>query len=305
MDLDTIKFVRSVLPDGRTVFHDFEDRYAFMLLEAAAEEGVIDISKAKAGRFKSLLQKPKVRDYLAKFGRSKIEAEALKASWPHRGDSYRLTAGNWPELDDKPDPGWDQTTRGGWNLVLQLNFTYSHKRELARYIPDWEDSIRWPIHPIATDGELTLAWARIDLDLDTKEALIEEIQSDWVSDTKTWAGREYADDAEQWGKYVDEVLSPQTRKWPETMLTAAIWFLTVEMGIRTIFYHTHDSGQRLKRIGDAMPPRSLYTSLPKKFCFDLTHNGPLFIRDSENRKRKDLKQLFIDPATQWYILKLD
>ena len=304
MDLETYKFVRSILPEGRTVFHVFEDRYAFMLLEAAAEDGVVDLSKIKNGRFKSLLTKPRVREFISKFGKPRVDADELKASWPHRGESYRLTVGMWPELDEYTDPDWDQTTRGGRNLVLQMNLPNSHKRALAKYVPNWEDSIRWPIHPIATDGELTMAWARIDLDLETKEALIEEIQSDWVWDTKVWAAREDKD-AENWGMYVDEVLSPVSRKWPETMLTAAVWFLTVEMGIRTIFYHTHESGKKLKRIGGTAPPRSLYTSLPKKFCFELTHNGPLFIRDSNERTRKDLKKLFVDPSTQWYILKLD
>ena len=98
---------------------------------------------------------------------------------------------------------------------------------------------------------------------------------------------------------MEKVLKPQTRKWPETMLTATLWFLLKELGIRTIFYHTHDSGSELKRIRDDFPPRSIYTDLPKKFCFRITHNGPLFIRDSA---RKELRQLFTDPKTRWNIL---
>ena len=40
-------------------------------------------------------------------------------------------------------------------------------------------------HPVLAPGERpyfreTLAWARIDLDLVSSEALVEEIQSDWV-----------------------------------------------------------------------------------------------------------------------------
>ena len=189
--------------------------------------------------------------------------------------------------------------------MLQLNFSMAHKRELARLVPNWEEYNQWSCHPIALDQELTLAWARIDLDLETGEALIEEIQSDWVRDAGVYAYRNRDNAEEDWEKYIDQVLRPDTRKWPEAMLTAAVWFLAVEMGIRTIFYHTHESGTKLKRISGNPPPRSLYTSLPKKFCFELTHNGPLFIRDANERTRKDLKKLFVDPATQWYILKLD
>ena len=189
--------------------------------------------------------------------------------------------------------------------MLQLNFSMAHKRELARLVPNWSEYNRWSYHPTAVDQELTLAWARIDLDLETGEALIEEIQSDWVRDADAYAYRNKDNAEEDWDKYIEQVLKPETRKWPEAMLTAAVWFLAVEMGIRTIFYHTHESGSKLKRIGGSAPPRSLYTSLPKKFCFELTHNGPLFIRDANERTRKDLKKLFVDPATQWYILQLD
>lgn len=35
-------------------------------------------------------------------------------------------------------------------------------------------------HPVRKDDVETLAWARIDLDFASNQALIEEIQSDWV-----------------------------------------------------------------------------------------------------------------------------
>ena len=55
----------------------------------------------------------------------------------------------------------------------------------------------------------------------------------------------------------------------------------------------------MKRAG---PPRSLYTELPRKFCFETTHNGPRFVRNSA---RKELLKLFMDPQKMWYYLALE
>jgi len=40
--------------------------------------------------------------------------------------------------------------------------------------------------------------------------------------------------------------------------------------------------------------------LPKKFCFQKTHNGPQFIRDWKNRQ---LRKQFTDPDTTWFNLE--
>ena len=56
------------------------------------------------------------------------------------------------------------------------------------------------------------------------------------------------------------------------------YFLKEEIGINTIFYHTFEGGNFLKGIDYAKkPPRSLNTSLPKKFCFELTNQYPAFL----------------------------
>ncbi len=301
MDQDTISFVRSSLSQGRTVFYDFPDRYAFMLLEAAMREDEVEISSLKKGPFRSLLKKPIVRDFLGAHGRSVVRRKDLQSAWSGEVQAYRLTLGNWPRFEEKPDQRWDQITRRGWNLVLQLNFSMSHTRELEKFVPTWRDHIGTPYHPIAGKGELTLAWARIDLDLETREALIEEIQSDWIQDV-AYNVEVRSNEVERWKEYQRECLKPIAKRWPDTILTAAIWFLVQEIGIRSLFYHTFESGQKLKQIGANLPPRSIYTDLPRRFCFEETHNGPLFIRDTA---RKELKALFTDPLTKWFVLELD
>ena len=61
------------------------------------------------------------------------------------------------------------------------------------------------------------------------------------------------------------------------MLAATIWFLREEIGISRIYYHTHEYGAQLKRIRWGLPPRSLYTSLPRRFCFERTEEAPEFL----------------------------
>lgn len=297
MDRKAIEFILSVLPEGRRIFYDFPDRYALLLLRYAIGESGCGVRELKASRFAPLLRKPCVKNLMAKLGRSRIYSDDLLEAWPDNQEAYRLTMGTWPELGEKPGRRWAQVTRWGWSLVLQLNVTMSHRRDLEKTIPDWQDRYV-SFHPVAGEGELTLAWSRIDLDLETNEALIEEVQSDWIHDVEYFAESFWSSDQKSWQAYFEGTLKPKAKKWPETMLTATIWFLLEELGIETIFYHTYETGSRLKRIDDFFPPRSIYTALPRKFCFEITHNGPLFIRDSSKRK---LKRIFSDPETRWYV----
>ena len=70
------------------------------------------------------------------------------------------------------------------------------------------------------------------------------------------------------------------------MLAASLWFLREEIGIRRVWFHDHKTGQLLKRIGDRMPPRSLYSRLPRKFCFRKVTDSPEFLaRDAGFMRR--------------------
>ncbi|MCG8412976.1 MAG: hypothetical protein MI746_02055 [Pseudomonadales bacterium] len=299
MDKEAFRFIHSILPQGRTVYYDFPDRYALILLEQYLGKGSTEISEIKKSRFAPLLEKPCVKSVISKVKNRSLQAEDFLLGWPKQPIGYRLTIGSWPDLSEKPSRRWSQVTRLGWSLVLQLNLSSSHRSKLEQSIPDWEEYTGYTGHPIASDGELTLAWARIDLDFDTGEALIEEIQSDWVRDVQYYAGSQYQFDRPQkWKEYLETMLKTQARKWPETMLSATLWFLFSELGIKTVFYHTQLSGASLKQIKGTQPPKSLYKDWPKKFCFRSTHNGPIFIRDSADRALRDL---IIDPKTVWFI----
>jgi hypothetical protein len=160
----------------------------------------------------------------------------------------------------------------------------------------------------------TLAWARLDVDLSNDEVLIEEIQSDWVrcvaglaarvarcdSDgaaIEGWAFRTTAARARRYLRRVEPLLAD----WSQAMLSAAIEFIDRELGVSHIWYHTWETGVRLKQIDEGRkPPRSLYTRLPKQFCFEETDQLPSFLVRRSTRRRLNRSRI----APRFYKLEL-
>jgi len=132
--------------------------------------------------------------------------------------------------------------------------------------------------------------------MDRGEALIEEIQTDWIR-YALFARRRALNASESiriygtWMhrdrviRYVDSILRRHEQTWDEAMLAATICFLREELGIGTIYYHTHESGARLKRIRNRLPPRSIYSRLPKRFCFAETDRRPAFLPEKAKPSR--------------------
>ena len=298
MDRQAIDLVLATLPKGRTVFYDFEDRYALLLLSHHLQHGPMPIEALKRSHLAPLLNKPLIKSVIAQLGRGWIEVADLFSGWPQELDAYRLTLDSWPSLSQKPQRVRHQVTRNEFSLVLQLNLPMAHQRELNQTIGNWHDYTSAGFHPVAKSAELTLAWARIDIDFATGEALIEELQSDWVRDVRYYARSKWMQNQAAWESYYSDYLEPRAKHWPRTMLAATLWLLLEELGIKTIFYHTYESGVQLKQIKYGAPPRSIYTDTPRTFCFRTTYNGPAFLRDSQD---KHVKKLFSDPATKWFV----
>lgn len=272
----------SLLPAGRTLFTYGKDWYAVSLLEMGLRHsGPEAIKQTPLGR---LLEKPQVKSWIGRLGKKQFTSGDLAMLWPEETETYRLTA----DLFD----GWAQTTRKGrdaWNIVLQLNLNNHDACWMERVFPDRDlDPFEWSYHPIHRGRHRTLAWARIDLDWESGEALIEEIQNDRIREvsdrvkyirarkleTLCLNGEEVK--AEIVLRYWEERLRLSRQWWDEAMLCAAIRFIVCELGIRRIFYHSPVSGARLKNVRDA--PVSLYTDLPRRFCFEKTPELPAFVR---------------------------
>jgi hypothetical protein len=277
------------LTQDRTLFYYFKDRYAPLLLSKVFP-GNTTVADIKKSRFSPLLNKPVVKQVLANMGGAVLCCDDLLYSWDPSGKQFLLTLGIWGA--DKCDYYY-QTSRRGHNLVLQLNFSNQHDKPYQKLVNRdyWFSSY---YHPRLNRGDReyfreTLAWARIDLDFQHGQALIEEIQSDWIR----WAKSDYLRakrkvtchaktncrcERMQWYnnivQYYEQVLQPYNDLWAEAMLAATVNFVVDELGLRWIYYHTHETGKAVKRCN---PPRSLYTDLPRKFCFNKTSEGPTFL----------------------------
>ena len=86
-------------------------------------------------------------------------------------------------------------------------------------------------------------------------------------------------------RYIAVELKPYVDCWDEAILSAAISFIRDELGIGKIYYHTPDSGAKMKKIDVTFPPRSLYTDLPRRFGFRKTEEVPQFLRTEKSFKR--------------------
>jgi hypothetical protein len=87
MDAEAIQFVKSVLPEGRTVFYDFPDRYALLLLECALGRDGGDIGALKRSPLARLLSKPCVKEIIAELGGARLTTDDLLKGWPNRPEA--------------------------------------------------------------------------------------------------------------------------------------------------------------------------------------------------------------------------
>lgn len=311
MEQRQIDEIVECLPKGRTLFSYFKDRYALLLLSHFVGKGK-KVHEIKKSRYRGLLDKAILKTTTQALSHGRLTPNILSSvSWPATHEAYRLTLGQWG-ASRYWNQSWYQTSRPGKNLVLQLNFSNKHNDPYYRLIkPKKRHPFEYRGHPIARKGMHTLAWTRLDLDMGSGDALIEEIQTDWIREVlwrKIWfehkvrkdpallsrsAFRQHPEapqcDVRSFLKYEREVLRPHIGLWKEALLAATIWFLHKELGLRRIFMHTFESGLRLKGFHEDKPPRSLYSRLPRRFCFQETDEVPTFLL-AQRRVRKEVRK---------------
>lgn len=308
-----LEWVLARAPRFRTEFPYFKDRYAWLLLDWAGAAGG-SVRSLRQGRFASLLDKPSVKRAL---GRGPL-AEPRDVPGTQR---YQLGFGTWGESDERKwYPAGTQTTRPGLNLVVHLAFPKDHRRAYFGLVaPELGEEHPWvtPGHP-SLPHLVTLAWARVDVAFDSSEALIEEVQSDWVRAATAEAKALSALDEKAllvedlWGfapevgvyhvlSYVEQVLAPHLELWAEATLAAALFVVRQELGIRRVFYNTWETGAFLKDQEWGKPPRSLYTDLPRRFCFRRTHERPRALSRSRSRL---VREKLARKGLEWFLLEL-
>ncbi len=296
MDIKSIQEILACFSQDKTVFCYGKDQYAvFLLSEIIGDTCTITVLKQSV--FTKLLNTPLVQALSAKAGDGRLSKDRLHSVWPKNAEAFLLTLGVW----GSNDRNYDQTSRDGYSLVLQLNFCHQHDRLFDELTRPKQHCFNYHAHPVLKRQQRayfreTLAWARLDADFKHNEVLIEELQTDWLR-----TARDIVDDyrrgrlkpanygtettPEKLNLYARKVLDTYGNLWQEAMLTAALQFSTQELGIRDIYMHTPDTGAAIKRIRYSQPPRSLYSDLPKKFCFRQTNQAPRFIAKTKQYRK--------------------
>lgn len=76
--------------------------------------------------------------------------------------------------------------------------------------------------------------------------------------------------------------------WPCAMLLSVLMLLRDQLGCTTVWMHQPEAGAVLKNIHGTPPPRSLYTDLPRRFCFAPTRERPAFLQKLAKRRARRL-----------------
>lgn len=300
MERSLAEEVVASLPGSGVTYRYFKDRYAVQLLAYAAAQGR-RLPELKRGYLAPLFQKPTVRALLGARGSHDVDWSVLDSYFPSPTEDYEVTLGLW---GSERDWRWNQTSRPGFNVVVQLNFPVAHDRAYRRYVaPRERHPFARSCHPINAEGLHTLAWSRLDIDLEHREALIEEIQSDWIREAELAAGDalktlidgrihppwwldDTGCDAHQLFRYVEFVLAPHRRLWSQAVLSASLWLLRERLNVRHVYMHTSETGRALKWMEADPPPWSLYEQVPRSFCFQRVEGFPRFLESSRGRGRR-------------------
>jgi hypothetical protein len=272
------------------------------------------LAALRRSRFGRLLEKPELRPVLAR-SPGVLVPDSLLAALAHGRESFPVTLARWGSPDSRAhayNSAYYQTSRAGQNLVVQLNFPRAHDRAYRALVePTSDHPFLFDDHPARNTEPFTLAWVRLDVDAEAGEVLIEEVQCDWVRNARYFGERaaEWLSEGEPASLpfesaiggtarrvqiYLERVLAPYAALWAECALAAALAFVYERLSLRKIFFHTYESGLLMKGIRSA-PPRSLYTDLPRQFCFLETTGAPRALR-KDRRVREQ--------APRWFELAL-
>ncbi len=309
MELNEIEYIQTCLDIDRKPFPYFKDKYAFTILAEKLkrwENGGAKVAEIKKSDFGFLLNKNEVKNLMAKLPGKSLTSDLLENYWAKENFYFELELGHWGEYSNKHRKSiWDQTSRPGYNLVLRLNFSLQHDVPYFNLIKPFDRLGPFALggHPVS-EKRNTLAWARLDIDLGTGELLIEEIQNDWLREAKSsyelllkekqakrnpnehWLIRfDMRSDFNKYEQYYLNVLKPYYAIWNEAILAAVFDFSLKELGIKNIYMHHFDTGNKLKDLKWSKPPKSIYTKLPRSFGFKLVEKAPSFLKNSTYLKR--------------------
>ncbi|MFT5725036.1 MAG: hypothetical protein ACI9JN_002159 [Bacteroidia bacterium] len=284
MTKNEIEWIKSCLPE-KTVYPYFKDKYAWEMLRFAFPT-VVDIGEVKQSKFAKFLNKPLIKEMTSTCGSGTVDFSGYDQTWMDDTSFLRLTLSQWGDIQRWKNGNYHQVSRPELNLVLQVNFDSAHDHNFYQTIGKENRYYFRNTHHPEHGSFNTLGWLRIDLDLESGEALIEEVQSDWVKEVAHYERNLktkpkdpncgclacYKPGALQ--SYIAQ-FKKYKKQWDEMILSAGIWFLVNELGVKTIWYHTFETSKHYKMMPNySLPPKSVYSKLPERFGFEKVNQTP-------------------------------
>ena len=213
---------------------------------------------------------------------------AMAADW----QNYSISFAEWGKLGDWREI---QLSRQGANLVLQLNFPERYREAFLRHFePEVRRQLEYYGHPVRFFGAITLAWARLDFEPWSDELLIEELQTDWLRSIKRWRKPLTSTGSmisrKERRAFIDRTLADYTKVWARVLMLAVLVFARRELGANRVWLHQPHTGARLKNIREVLPPRSLYTDLPRRFGFRPSDRAPEFLYRARHKALANLRR---------------
>ncbi|MEM6832188.1 MAG: hypothetical protein AAF562_01080 [Pseudomonadota bacterium] len=289
--------VRRALPPLPHGFAYGPEDYALHLLKRQLSQSAT-VRQLKASALYALLQKAQTA---IKGGGQVDQTDCAQALANRPKYVFPVTVRAW---GNNPGPNYDryyyQTARQGFNLVIQMGLPSEVWRDFrALCKPYLRDPYNSDSHPARKSGPPTLAWARIDLDWTTREALIEEVQSDWAASIQedrrdSWVSSyDFGNQPDRVLTFLKHVFPAVETLWPEAILWLTIDMLTQHLKMQRVYMYDHQTGNLTKGYrGRSVGPRSLYEKLPKSFCMVKEEGPPAFL--SKDFKAGDLAKRFKD-----------
>ncbi len=300
MKRQDISMIRQILPQEMP-FPYYPDRQSPWLL-GQVMDAEAPVSTLKQSGLSRLLSRPLLAPMIAQCGGVLRRHDVLAVAHADRAMRFDgLSPAALSGLEVSYQSQWmdfclsfdcwsgEQTTRKAHNLVVQLGFPTEHAALLWKYeqrcaVGAYQSC--W--HPIRTEGRPTLAWCRLDVDLTSGHCLIEEVQSDWLRfvgrarqrlENRAPRSRELRLTSE----YEQALRRKYAKIWAEVMMLAVLMLLREEFAVRTVWMHQPGPGAKLKAITwGRMPPRSIYTKLPRSFGFEPTRETPPFLGSKQS-----------------------
>jgi len=242
-------------------YYYYQDKYLVdLVIEKGGSEEHLKIGQLKGSFAEKLMQKEWFKkEFLSNNGGVGIKITDLKSYWPEHTLEFGISVTNWGENPKKHQKDtWFQTSRSGYNLVLQVNLNQEHFKLYNSWLkPRWhgEGIFNCTCHPVS-EKQITLGWIRLDVEFETDEILIEEIQTDWLREINSLAKKLKSDNDNKHkeilqnecvdGQLVDfwkyyYYMQPVSKIWEELFMSIALWFAKKELQIQNVWMHTFES----------------------------------------------------------------